>query len=306
MILLLHGENDFALTKKIAHIKASLDGTVERIDAAELSTEQLADIFAGQSLFSQKRTVILDNPSANSGLWGNLANWVGRLSDDTQVVLVEPKPDKRTAAYKWLKKHAQIEEFAPLSEQNPRAAESWLKDYAVEHAVILTPQQVARIVQRAGSSQWKLANAVEQLRLVDTVTDEWIDTIVEPSVTENVFELFDTALRGDVTRLRQLIASLRQTEDAYRVFGLMNSQALQLCALCYGSGDATKTAQDIGAKSAYPLQKLAPIARRLGRDGGARIISLLTASDTRIKSSDADPWLVLESTLIQMAPQGDY
>src|SRR6478735_11887622 len=107
MVRLLCGENDFELTRRVGQLKREFDGVTERYDGADLTTGQLADIFAGQTLFSVKRTVFLDNPSACGELWQNLEIWLARVSSDTELLLIEPKPDKRTAAYKWLKKNVE-------------------------------------------------------------------------------------------------------------------------------------------------------------------------------------------------------
>lgn len=301
MIRLLLGENDYELTKKVAQLKAGFNGTVERYDGANLSREQLADIFAGQTLFAVERLIVIDSPSANPDLWSGIEEWAGRLGEGTDVILVEPKPDKRTSAYKWLKKHADVQEFAAYGDRDYKAIESWLSDYAAHHGVKLTGQQLRRLVDRAGHDQWVLAEAVDKLSLLDAVTDEWIDDIVQASPSENVFALFETVLNGDTRRLLDMLATLRLHEDAYRMFGLINSQALQLVAFVYGEGDAAQVASDIGAKSAYPLQKLAPYARRIDRRQAAEMIRLLAGADMRIKSSDADPWLVLENTLSRVA-----
>ncbi len=301
MIRLLSGENDYELTKKVAQLKADFDGQAERFDASDLTLESLSDIFAGQTLFSLKRLVVIDNPSVYSDFWQNLPAWADRLSEDTQLVLVEPKPDKRTSTYKWLKKNVDVQEFAALDDRNLSTIVRWTESYAEEHAVNLTQHQLRRLVDRAGANQWALAHAIDKLRLLDEVNDQWIDDVIETHPTESVFALFETALNGDETRLHDMLKTLQLTEDPYRLLGLISSQALQLTVLTYGDGNINKVASDIGAKSSYPLQKLAPYATRLSRTQVGDMITLLAAGDTRLKSSDADPWLVLESTLAQVA-----
>lgn len=301
VITLLSGENDFELTKKLAQLRAGFEGTAERFDAADLTREQLADIFAGQTLFALKRMIILDMPSANGDLWQNIAAWAERLSGDTLLVFVEPKPDKRTSTYKWLKKNADVQEFQPLDERDVRGLAKWVEEYARETGLRLTGHQAQRLASMAGSNQWELAHAVDKLALVDEVTDEWIDNVVQASPSENVFALFETVLNDDVARLHDMLAALRQSEDPYRILGLINSQALQLTALVYGDGNVSKVASDTGASSSYPFQKLASFAVRLGKSQVRDMIALLADADIRLKSSDADPWVVLESTLVRIA-----
>ena len=301
MIHLLCGENDFALTQKIAQLRAGFAGVAERYDSSDLTAERLADLFAGQTLFGGERLVIIDGPSASSDLWQNMPAWAERLNADTTLVLVEPKPDKRTATYNWLKKHADVQEFAAFGERDAVAAVKWLEEYAARQSVKLTSAQARRITARAGVNQWQLAQAVDKLALAGEVTDEWIDAAIEQTPSESVFALFETALKGDGAQLEVILKDLRQTEDPYRVFGLINSQLIQLVALVYGDGNISKVATDTGAKSSYPLQKLAPYASRMGKQQAAGLVRVFAAADSRLKSSDADPWLVLENTLVRVA-----
>lgn len=301
MIYLYTGENDFELTRQLKQARRNFAGTSERYDGAELTGEQLADIFAGQTLFSVTRMVIIDTPSACSELWQNLEMWLARVSSDTDLILIESKPDKRTAAYKWLKKHVDVEEFTPMTDRDTNKLLAWMEAYASARNVSLTSAQARRLVHRSGVNQWALAHAIDKLSLVEKVTDEWIDKVVEQSPVESVFALFETALGGDVKRLSEIVTDLRKTEDPYRVFGLVNSQLIQLVALVYGDGDVNKVASDTGAKSSYPLQKLAPYAQRLTKQKAAELLDIFAKADTRLKSTDADPWLLLEASLIRIA-----
>lgn len=301
MIVLLCGENDFELRAELAQIKRDAKIFPERYDGAELTNERLADIFAGQSLFALKRLVIIDNPIASTALWHELPTWAARLNDDTQLVFVEPKPDKRTAGYKWLKKNAEVREFAPLEERDTAKASAWLMAYAKTNGVDITREQVNHLIDRGGVSQSELAQAIDKLKLADTINDEWLDAAIEPNPSQNLFALFETVLGGDQAKLSTMITTLRLTEDSYKLFGLVVSQGLQLALLVYSGGNIAQVASDAGMKSSYPLQKMSPFAARLSRDDAAQMIRLLAAADRRLKSSDADPWLVLESTLVQVA-----
>jgi len=301
MIRLLCGENDFELTRRVNQLKREFDGVAERYDASELTSERLADIFAGQTLFSLKRMVLVDAPSTCGELWQNLEAWLSRVSADTELLLIEPKPDKRTGAYKWLKKNVTVEEFTPLNDRDSGKVLSWIEAYASARKLSLTTAQAKRLMQRGGVDQWMLAQAIDKLSLAGEVTDEWIDAVIEQSPTESVFALFETALNDDKKRLAEIISDLRKTEDPYRVFGLVNSQLIQLVVLVYGDGDVNKVASDTSAKSSYPLQKLAPYANRLTKQQIGELLHIFSKADTRLKTSDADPWLLLETSLVRIS-----
>ncbi|HRJ06705.1 MAG TPA: DNA polymerase III subunit delta [Candidatus Saccharibacteria bacterium] len=299
MIELLTGDNDYELTRAVAERRRGFDGQAERYDAAELTGGQLGDIFAGQTLFAMRRLVILDNPSANSELWSNLETWLGRVSDETHLVLVEPKPDKRTAAFKWLQKHADVSTFTAWTPRDRRLAEQWLAAHAKDQGATLDKTQIHHLIDRVGLDQWALHDAISKLSLLDTVTTEQIDDIVPMLPSENVFALLETALDGDSTRTVEMLDTLRKTEDAYRVFGLLTSQVLQLALLTYADGSIKKVAQDTSARP-FMLERLVPHAARLGKSQARTIIKRFAESDTRLKSSDADPWTVIETTLLRL------
>jgi DNA polymerase III delta subunit len=301
VIELLTGENDFELTKKVAQLKADFDGRAERYDGADLTLEKLVDIFAGQTIFALKRLVVIDTPSASADLWQNISVWSDRLSDDTRLVLVEPKLDKRTSTYKWLNKHAAVQQFDIIDDRDTATITKWVEGYAKRSNVGLTSHQARRIAGRAGADQWAIAHAVDKLALLPAITDEWIDDVLEPKTTESVFALFETALSGDTKRLSAMLDVLHRDEEPYRIFGLISSQVLQLAALVFGDGNVSRVASDTAAKSSYPFQKLAPYANRLNKRQAGEMVRMLAEGDKRLKSSDADPWVVLESSLIQVA-----
>lgn len=296
MITVLTGENDYELTMRRRALAREFEGEVIRRDAQELERADLADMFAGQTLFSTKRLVLIDEPSASSELWGHLADWMGRVADDTHVVLIEPKLDKRTSAYKWLKAHADIQECRPIA-----SSDSWLEQYAKGKSVTLTDAQLRTIASRVGNDQWQLAEVIDKLALLDEITDQWITDVIQSTPSENVFALFETTLSGDVTRTHELVQALSRSEDPYKLIGLLSSQAVSLVTLSVSRKAPREVAADLGLKSAYPLEVLAPHARRLSLAQSTKIIQLLAGVDDQIKSSDADPWLVLESALVQIA-----
>ncbi len=295
MIELLSGENTFELTRAVRARKEAFDGDSEQYEATDLTNERMADLMAGQTLFASKRLIIIDTPSANTSLWQKLPTWLERVGDETHVVLVETKPDKRTATYKWLKSNVKTEEFVAWTSRDAEKAEEWLRHEATRRGMKLTHNIARLLVRRVGLDQWQLHHALEKLRLLDDVNEQSVTAIIEARPDENVFELLTTALQGDQARLQQMLSALSQTEDAYRVFGLLSSQVIQLTALTLGKGK--DVAGDLGS-SPFMLNRLNPIASRLSADRAGQLLRIVAATDRRLKSSPADPWLLIEHMLM--------
>lgn len=299
MITLLFGENSFEVERAIAEITANFDGNVEKIDGSDLQLSQLPDILMGVSLFSTARTVIIRNLSENKSIWSVFGDWISRISDDIHLVLVEPKPDKRTTTFKTLKDKVKITEFQPWTDRDTSKAEKWTMDEAKKLGIKLDNKNTQTLVRRIGVDQWQLFHALEKLALVESISDEVIKDIIEASPVENVFELFEIALRGDVKELKRMIQILEQTEDIYRLSALLFTQAFQLATVT----SATKSdnvAKDFGIHP-YVASKLESVAKRVGKHNVSKIVKIFAQADDDMKLSRAEPWLLIERALFKIA-----
>ena len=303
MIALLIGENSFLIERELAQIAAGFDGRAEKFDGSSLQLSQLPDLLMGTSLFATKRLIIIRDLGSNKSVWPVLGDWLPRVSDDIQLVLVEPKPDKRTTTFKTLKKHATTSEFLPLTDRDTQTAEKWVTAEAAKLDIAIDKSSVQFLVRWVGVDQWQLFHALEKLALVDTVSVDVISDIIQPNPVENVFNLFETALRGDVRTLRQTLQILEQSEDVYRLFALLSSQVFQLAAVANASSAGQRTdnvARDFGIHP-YVVSKLEPIAKRVGKSGVAKIIDIFAIADDDMKLSRAEPWLLVERALVKTA-----
>lgn len=298
MITVLIGENNFEVTRMVNKLVAEFDGVAEKIDGSELDKKQLPDLLAGATLFADKRLVIIKNLSENKSLWTDFATFIPRISDDIHVVLVEQKPDKRTKTYKDLQKVAEVQEFIPWTERDAKKAEEWAIKEAAELGFTLNRKNAEILVRRVGTDQWQLFRALEKLSFIDDVTPSVIEATIEANPTENVFHLFDAALKSDTAKVQQMIATLQLTEDPYRLFGLLSGQVFQLTALVVSEKPSGEVAKDIGVHP-YALSQLTSHAKSLGRTKAKRIVTIFAEADADMKSLGVEPWILLERALLK-------
>jgi DNA polymerase-3 subunit delta len=301
MITLLTGENSFEIHQALQTIVHAFDGVAERIDGAELELKQLPDLLMGGTLFASNRLVIIKQLSDNKAVWPNVSDWLPRVSDDIHLVLIESKPDKRTKSYKDLLKVATITEFKPWSDRDTAKAEQWVAGEAKVLSCEIDSAAIRLLVHRVGPDQWLLHQALQKLAVLDVVTTEIIAEVIDANPVENVFDLFDAALRGNTVKVKQMLATLELTEDPYRLFGLLSGQAFQLAALAV-SGDrpSAEVAKDLGVHP-YGLSKLSSCADQLGRSGAKQVIGAFAEADAGMKTSATDPWLLIERALIKIS-----
>jgi len=300
VITLLVGENSFEVERALQVLTADFAGDRESFDGTELSRSSLPDLLMGTSLFAVKRLVVIKGLSEQALLWTELEQWLPRASDDIHLVLVEPKPDKRTRTYKALQKIADVREYKPWGERDVAQAEQWVKREAEKLGRTLDATFARRLVQRVGVDQWALYNALQKLIVLDDITLATIDDHIEPSPSENVFNVLEAALKGDGVRLQQMIRTLELTEDPYRLFGLLGGQVFQLAALIVTDRSSANVAKDLGAHP-FALSKLASFAKKLHKTEVKKMITAFAEADQAMKSSGGDPWLLVERALMKVA-----
>lgn len=299
VITLIVGENSYEVQQTLRQLTAEFDGTPEKIDGETLELRHLPDVLMGASLFASKRLVMIRDLSDNKELWDKLPDWIERMDDDIHLVLIEAKPDKRTKTYKTLQKNATVMEHKPWTDRDQAQAKQWVVAQAKMRGVTMTPALARLLVARVGVDQWQLAQATQKLSVYDDITEEVIREIIDARPSENVFELFETALKGDADRLRDLLTVLARTEDPYMLFGLLSGQAFQLMALAVARED-NDVAKDFGVHP-YALSRLRPHVARRGSSGVRDIVLAFNQADETMKTTAIDPWLAIDQVLFQVA-----
>ncbi|PKL31390.1 DNA polymerase III subunit delta [Candidatus Saccharibacteria bacterium HGW-Saccharibacteria-1] len=299
MITLLIGDNSFEIERFLAGISSAFNGEAERISGESLQLSQLPDILMGTSLFATERLVVVRNLGENKSVWPVFGDWMDRVSDDIHLVIIESKPDKRTSTFKALKKAAQVKEFSAWTDRDYLVAEKWVVGESDKLGMNLDKKSAQSLVQRVGVDQWQLANALEKLSLVDDISLDIINDLIEANPVENVFNLFELAIKSDIGKLQGTLEILEQTEDAYRLFALISTQAFQMAVIAAAS-DGDNVAKDFGIHP-YVVSKLEQIVKKIGRNNVNKILEIFAEADDDMKKSRAEPWFLVERALLKMA-----
>jgi len=299
MITWLVGENSFEVREAVQALAANFNGTLERVDGSELSIAGLPDLLMGVSLFASERLIVISQLSTNAAVWEKIPEWLPRISDDVHIVFVDNKPDKRTTSYKALKAVADLKEFPAWGDRDAQKADQWVSARAKAAGLVLDRKIIQHLVNRVGLDQWQLAHALDILTLLDEVTIDTVDAVIAPNLHENIFQLFETALESKSLQVADMLKTLTIQEDPYALFALLNSQALTLAVVTYADGDANPT-KDF-AIHPFVASKLVRHGKRLGKTKVGRILEAFAKTDADMKRSKAEPWLLIERLLLEVA-----
>lgn len=310
MIYLIVGTNAYRVQYELQRLVKSLGVRPEKIDASSLDLNKLADTVRGLSLFQERRLIVIERLSERKDLWDKLGERASDIAAETYLVLIEPRPDKRTKTFKILQKTTKLVEAMPLTDRQRPAAEKWLLDYASEHSVKLTKTQASNMVARAivadeksrsaEIDQLQLTHAVAALKNTVKIDDAAIAAVLPPAREFSVFDIIELAVCGKTANLRSALDELRRSDDVYKVAPLVWLQWSQLVLLAKAEAASTSDTIDLGIHP-FVARKLRPLARQLSPKDLAELTELAAERDYQMKTSSVDPWAALEDFLFRVA-----
>jgi DNA polymerase-3 subunit delta len=301
----LTGENDFArsqaLKRRVAEFVAEHgDLALERLDGEETDFVRMGEALTSLPFLASKKMVIIQRPSANKEFAEAAEKLLADLPETTDLILVEPKFDKRSSLYKFLKKQTDFREF---TEMDGPALAKWLSAEAGKRGATLSLSDARYLVERVGQSQQLLANELEKLCLrAATITRPIIDELTEATPQSTIFNLIDAAMSGDTKRAMQLYGEQRQLKvEPQQILALFAWQ-LHVLALVRAAG--ARSADDIAhdAKlSPFVVRKSQGIARRMELSRLKLLIAELLTIDRRSKREPIDLDDALQYFVLQLA-----
>lgn len=265
MVIVVTGENLHRVRAEItsvtdAFIAAHDALAVERFDAAEAEAEHILSAVSGVSLLSPAKLVIVQNFEVNKPLTEQTESLLEQVADDTTLLIVIGKLDKRLAYGKLLKKAADWREFNQLS---PQDTVRWIAQASAEKGGRIDNRTAQYLLDCVGADQERLSNELDKLILFDAqITTETIDLLCERQPTSTVFELLDAGFHGQQQKaLRLYDEQRRQQVEPLAMVGMIGWQLHILALTKTAKGkSATDIARDAGVHP-FVVQKTQNLAR---------------------------------------------
>lgn len=305
MITTLTGANSFgwqaALGQQVdVFLKEHGDLALERLDGQEVSYERLHEALTSLPFLASKKLVVLRAPSTNKKFAEEIEHIVSEIPETTDVILVEPKLDKRLSYYKFLKKKTDFHEFPEL---DVNGLAQWLSDSAKIQNGSLGTADARYLVERVGASQQLLANELEKLLIYNPqITRQTIDLLTEPTPQSTIFQLLEAAFNGQRKQLLDLYKEQRALKVEPPQIIAMLAWQLHILAIIKTAGE--KGAQTIASDARinpFVVQKSQAIARNLSLSELKKLISDLLKIDIASKRTSINTDEALQHYLLSLA-----
>lgn len=252
MITTLTGENGVALQDelhKMIQEFVNQYGTMalEQIDGQSAEYQVLYDAVTSLPFLVPKKLVVLRSPSSQEAWLHNAERLLSNVADATEIILVEPKLDKRTGYFRFLKAATDFRPYPPLD--GPQLIR-WLSGYAAAQHGTLSATDSRYLVERVGQNQQLLKNEVDKLLLLDPhITRTAIDLLTDKTPQSTIFELLDAAFSGHSERALALYKEQRTLKVEPQQILAMVTWQLHILAI----------AKTVGTRSVDEVAKAAKI-----------------------------------------------
>lgn len=189
MIRIFTGDDRVRAKKEIEKI---LGSDYEVIEGVDLETSDLPTVFYGNSLFTDKRKVLIRDLSENKAAWEKLPEY---LESPHEIIIWEGKIDKRTTVYKAITKNVKIEEFKlfqengykkaaavfQMAKRDGRRAVKMLQEMELEQEPmmflgVMATEAVKEYALRQGTKEKNILRELSKLdmTLKSTATEPWL------------------------------------------------------------------------------------------------------------------------------------
>jgi len=305
MVVTLTGSNDFARNRELrqlveAFVAEHTDMAVERFDGEETDAARMRESAASLPFLTTRKLVILREPGKQKAFAEHITEVLADVADSTDLVIVEPKLDKRLAYYKTLKKSTDFREFTEL---DGNGLARWATEYATAHGGTLPPGDARFLVDRAGPHQQLLAVELDKLLAYNpSITRQSIELLIEPLPQSTVFELLDAAFAGKAARALELYREQRALKVEPQAIIAMLAWQLHVLAVVVSADSRTA---DVIAREAklnpFVVRKTQGLVRGVGLGRVRSMITDLLALDRRLKSVTVDADEAVQLYLLQLA-----
>ena len=305
MIVTLTGSSDFARRAELRRlvrefIAEHTDMAVERLDGEEADANRLRESVASLPFLTARKLVVLQQPGKQKAFLEQIDSTLKDVADTTDLIIVEPKLDKRLTYYKTLKKATDFREFNDL---DANGLSRWASEYAAQREGQLSPGDARTLIDRVGPNQQLLAAELDKLLAYDPqITKQTIELLVEQLPQSTVFELLDAAFAGRTQRAMELYREQRALKVEPQAIIAMLAWQLHVLALIKTADK--RGADDIareGKINPFVVRKSQGLARNLSLAKLKELIQSLLDLDLRLKSVAIDADEALQLYLLNIA-----
>jgi DNA polymerase-3 subunit delta len=331
LLYILHGEDDFSLTRALDEIKKGLGDpsmlatNTTILEGQSVTPDQLRTVVETVPFLSEKRLVIVQGllgrfepqnkpPRRKKVIPANeqendvnaFATAMSNIPESTVLVLTDGKIKSANPLLKQLA-GAKMMAFPLLKGDVLR---QWIKQEAVAQGAAISPQAVDLLARLVGGNLWIMYNEINKLALFASgrrVEVEDIKAVVSSAQEANVFAMVDAILDFKSGVAEKLLEQLLQQGASPAYLLVMLARQVRLIVRAKELRRQRKPDAEIqsrlGLKSEFPFRKTLEQAQRYPLERLKQVYLRLLQADLSIKTGKYDGGLALNLLIADLCPQ---
>ena len=322
----IYGEEKY-LVKKYTEliVSKSVGKTPSDFELSRLGSRASAEeiLYACEQLpvFSQRKCVLVSDLNADAlsdGDIKSLESYFSDVSPSTVLIFSMPTSDisdgKKTSEKKGAKLKkllAAAEKYGAVTELQKRKdadLEKQLVAWAEKRSCKLSQMNASKIIAICGTDMTTLRNETDKLTAYadgSEITAEMINLLVTKNTEVRVYALSECIRRNDYNgAYKQLFALFEQNEKPEIILSVLSSSFADMYRMRVAS-ESGKTAADVAAdfkygKRDFLLKKAQQSSGRYSTQTLRKTLDIIINADIKLKGTQADKCIVLESLLAEM------
>ncbi|RJP53241.1 MAG: DNA polymerase III subunit delta [Anaerolineaceae bacterium] len=235
-VLLLYGTDEFAISRRLSEIssKTDKDGmNTSRLEARLTNDEELNNAVNSIPFLSDKRLVILANPSQKYGAGkprDKFREFLGKIPSTTLLVMtetVEPKEADKHWLVKWAAKTADAKAEA-LMAPRPNDMKGWIINEMKNQGGKISSEAANKLSELVGAdtrqAAQEIAKVLAYVNWARPVEVQDVEAVCVSSAEVNIFDFVDSLAAGDGRRSQSMLRKMLEEQDAFAIFPMIIRQ----------------------------------------------------------------------------------
>jgi DNA polymerase-3 subunit delta len=292
MITTLTGPNSYLIQTELHKIRNDFvskfgDVGLEQLDGDEATAERLIEAVQSLAFLAPKKLVVLRNPSTHKSFTESIETILSGVPETSDIIIIEPKFDKRSSYYKVLKTKTEFKEYTELDRVK---LNNWIVQYAKERKGQISLNDAHYLVERVGQNQQLLASEINKLLTFSQSIDQTnIDLLTDQAPQGSIFELLDAAFSGRQKRAISLYRQQRALKTEPQQIIAMIAWQLHVLALVVTAGN--RSSNEIAREAhlnPFVVQKTMHLAKNLSLVQVKGLVARALDLDIKLKSQTID------------------
>ena len=204
-VYLLTGDEEYLVGQaknmlKNALVKDGDEMNCTLFENNKIDMNELEGLAFTYPFFSEKRVIIMDRTDILKSGKDAFIHIMENMPDTTCMIISQPEVDKRSKAYKWIKKNGYVGEFLKKN-QTEKILLKWIAGMLSKEKKQIRESDARFFLERVGDDMYQIKNETDKLISYmgdrTEITREDIEAISSGEVQNKIFELVSAIAGGN-------------------------------------------------------------------------------------------------------------